>query len=132
MEEKIEVLCELLSVSSYLCSLFVDSELAMNDGEIVQSQNFTKQGQGLLKTVIGDTFAEYKEEFETNEDDICDYDTPSMLLLSKFCNQICFHASTMFSLLYKGETDVVFEDTAKLVAKDINTVEQIYNQIFEN
>ncbi len=132
MEEKIEVLCELLSVSSHLCSLFVDSEMAMNDGDIAQSQNFTKQGQNLLKVVIGDTFAEYKEEFGTNEDDVCVYDIPSMLALSKFCSQICYHASTLLSLLHQGKTDVVFDNTAKLVAKDINTVEEIYNQIFEN
>jgi len=132
MEEKLDVLCELVSVSSHLCSLFVDSEMAMNDGDIAQSQNFTKQGQNLLSVVIGDTFAEYKEEFGTTENDLFDYDVPSTLALSKFCSQICYHASTLISLLHQGKTDVVFDNTAKLVAKDINTVEQIYNLIFEN
>lgn len=132
MDEKFDVLCELLSVSSHLCSLLVGSEIAMNDGDISQSQNFTKQAQNLMQVVIGDTFAEYEENFETKNDQVCDYDIPTVLELSRQCSQICYHASTLCQLLHQQKQDVVFENTANLVAKHINTAKQIYSQLFEN
>lgn len=132
MEEKFDVLCELMSVSSHLCSLLVGSEIAMNDGDISQSQNFTKQAQNLMSVVIGDTFAEFEENFETSTSDICDYDIPCTLELSRQCSQICYYTSTLISLLQQQKQDVVFENTANLVSKHINTAKQIYNQLFEN
>ena len=72
-----ELLSELLETSATACENFLKSEIALNDGDVELCQKYSKDGQQLVKTLIKDTFKEFRDEFNCNIEDVQDYDYPN-------------------------------------------------------
>ena len=126
----IQVLSELLETSASACENFIKSEMALNDGEIMESQKHSKNGQILMKALISDTFKEV-EELGNNSLETNDYDIASNMELVKALNNI---SKCVGSLLATNEAE---NDTLKNIAiknlfKATNTAKEIYQTLFEN
>ena len=63
MEKKIEVLIEVIELSSEVCRNLAQSEDMVNNGEVQQSMLVLKRGTSLLKTCKKDCYEELKAEY---------------------------------------------------------------------
>lgn len=124
----IQLLSELLETSASACENFIKSEMALNDGEITESQKYSKNGQILMKALISDTFKEV-EELGNNSLEVNDYDIASNMELVKALNNI---SKCVGSLLSTNENDTVKNIAIKNLFKAINTAKEIYQTLFEN
>lgn len=131
-EEKREVLIELLQNASHVAKLIISSEIAMNDGEIVSSQKYTKEAQSTLKTMVVDVFCEIEENFGVSYNESNDYDTASMLELAKALTAASYDASVLLGLEGEQKNDALEGVIKKQLSKDIATIIEIYNAIFNN
>lgn len=131
-----EVYCktiyELIQNLGYISKLILMSELAMNDGELQMSQKYTKELQSMLKTSINDVFEEFFELVRNKNNEINDYDLPSTLELAKQISNFQFDAGVMLLLLNDNYNDKVFNISESKLIKDLNSIKQIYQEIYGN
>ena len=104
----IQVLSELLETSASACENFIKSEMALNDGEIMESQ---KLGNNSL---------------EAN-----DYDIASNMELVKALNNISKCVGSLLST-NEAENDTLKNIAIKNLFKAIKTAKEIYQTLFEN
>ena len=126
----IQVLSELLETSASACENFIKSEMALNDGEIMESQKHSKNGQILMKALITDTFKEV-EELGNNSLETNDYDISSNMELVKALNNISKCVGSLLST-NEAENDTLKNIAIKNLFKAINTAKEIYQTLFEN
>lgn len=126
----IQVLSELLETSASACENFIKSEMALNDGEIMESQKHSKNGQILMKALISDTFKEV-EELGNNTLEVNDYDITSNMELVKALNDISKCVGALLST-NEAENGTVKNIAVKNLFKAINTAKEIYLTLFEN
>lgn len=126
--ENLSVLAELLETTSSAVDCFIQSEIALNDGDVENCQKFSKKGQTLVNALIKDTFLEVQEEYEKDITDTNDYDYPNNFELIKALNQIVVAASGLLADDIEKVKDIIL---AKLF-KAINTAKEIYLALFEN
>ena len=126
----IQVLSELLETSASACENFIKSEMALNDGEIMESQKHSKNGQILMKALISDTFKEV-EELGNNSLETNDYDIASNMELVKALNNISKCVGSLLSI-NEAENDTLKNIAIKNLFKAINTAKEIYQTLFEN
>ena len=126
----IQVLSELLETSASACENFIKSEMALNDGEIMESQKHSKNGQILMKALISDTFKEV-EELGNNSLETSDYDIASNMELVKALNNISKCVGSLLST-NEAENDTLKNIAIKNLFKAINTAKEIYQTLFEN
>lgn len=124
-----EELIELLEASSNACNNFIRSEMALNDGDVVGSQKFSKDGQVLVRALINDTFKEVEEDLGENDGQTNEYDYPNNFELIRALNELNMNVAGILS----AEDD---ENITKIVKKQlmhtINTVKEIYTSLYEN
>ena len=123
-----ELLSELLETSATACENFLKSEIALNDGDVELCQKYSKDGQQLVKTLIKDTFKEFKDEFNCNIEDVQDYDYPNNMELVVALNSI----SKNIGALLSSDDDKIKNLIIEKLCKSINTVIEIYLTLFEN
>ena len=123
-----ELLSELLETSANACDAFIKSEMALNDGDLVTSQKFSKNGQTLMKALILDTFNEVEEAIGENIQETFDIDLPNTMELIRALNQISMYLGSYIG----AEEDVVKNIAIKNLFKAINTSKEIYLALFEN
>ena len=58
-EELLKIVYEIIQNTGYISKTLVNSEIAMNDGDVAASQKYTKEAESLLATTINDNFEEY-------------------------------------------------------------------------
>lgn len=132
MEELTEVLYEMVEHTGYVSKLLISSEIAMNDGEISESQKNTKEAQTLLGTIIGDVFVEFAEACEIENNDTNDYDIPTCLELVRQLNDIQYNVGVLLGLIADEQNDNILKTCELKIKKSINTVIKIYNNIYNN
>ncbi len=123
-----ELLSELLETSATACENFLKSEIALNDGDVELCQKYSKDGQQLVKTLIKDTFKEFRDEFNCNIEDVQDYDYPNNMELVVALNSI----SKNIGALLSSDDDKIKNLIIEKLCKSINTVIEIYLTLFEN
>lgn len=126
--ENISVLAELLETSSAAVDSFVQSEMALNDGDVENCQRFSKKGQILVNALIKDTFLEVQEAYEKEIEDTNDYDYPNNFELIKALNQVVMYASGLLAEDIDKVKDIILTN----LFKAINTAKEIYLALFEN
>lgn len=126
--ENLSVLAELLETTASAVDCFVQSEMALNDGDVALCQNFSKKGQTLVNALIKDTFLEVTEVYEKDITDTNDYDYPNNFELIKSLNQIVVAASGLLA----EDIDKVKDIILTKLFKSINTAKEIYLALFEN
>lgn len=124
------VLGELIETCGHACNAFLKAEIALNDGDVESSQKFTKEGQILVDAMKKDTFLEMKELLTSNTQEVNDYDYACSMELIKALNEVNMNAGAFLSAHdIEGKGKELIE---KSLSKSINTVIEIYNQMFEN
>ena len=88
---------ELLEGVSSANNAFIKSEIALNNGEVEDSQKYSKEGQILLRSMISDTFDEIVEELEIQSNETLEYDYPCTLELIRALNTILMNVSMYLS-----------------------------------
>ena len=126
--EKQELIAELLETTANACNCFIKSEIALNDGDIENSQKYSKNGQILMKALINDVFVEVEEELGDNVGETNEYDYPNNMELIKSLNEIAMYLGS-----YMTAEDAMIKNIAiKNLFKAINTAKEIYSSLYEN
>ncbi len=126
--ENLDLLSELLETSATACEKFLKSEISLNDGEVELCQKYSKDGQQLIKTLINDTFEEFKEKFNIDLNDVLDYDYPNNMELVVALNSLSINVGALLSC----EDEKIQAMYLEKLAKSINTIKEIYISLFEN
>ena len=132
MNLKIKVFYELLQNTSFILKNLINSEIAMNDGEIAECQKFNKEAQTLLSASINDTFKEFIEMTEIEIDDVNDYDIPNNFELIRQLNQIQCDIAMSFDLISDNLAENVIKANLRKIVVSLNTVIEIYKSIYLN
>ena len=132
MNLEIKILYELLQNTSFILKNLVNSEIAMNDGEIADCQKFNKEAQTLLSASIKDTFEEFVEMAGTETDEVNDYDIPNNFELIRQLNQVQCDLAITFDLINDNLSDEIIKSNLKKIVVNLNTIKEIYESIYLN
>ena len=132
MNLEIKILYELLQNTSFILKNLVNSEIAMNDGEIADCQKFNKEAQTLLSASIKDTFEEFVEMAGTETDEVNDYDIPNNFELIRQLNQVQCDLAITFDLINDNLSDEIIKSNLKKSVVNLNTIKEIYEAIYLN
>ncbi len=130
MDEKQKILLELIQNTAYISKLILSSEIAMNDGDIETCQKNTKEAQAMLKTCINDNFKEFFTETQNTCNECNEYDMPTAIELSRQIACLGYEVSNY--LLLECSNDNLGNIVEMKIAKCINTIIQIYEEIYGN
>ena len=120
---------ELLEGVSSANNAFIKSEIALNNGEVEDSQKYSKEGQILLKSMINDTFDEVVEELEIQSNETLEYDYPCTLELIRALNTILMNVSMYLS---SSDDKNITEILSNKIITAINTAKEIFVSLYEN
>lgn len=120
---------ELLEGVSSANNAFIKSEIALNNGEVEDSQKYSKEGQILLKSMINDTFDEIVEELEIQSNETLEYDYPCTMELIRALNTILMNASMYLS---SSDDENITEILSNKIITAINTAKEIFVSLYEN
>ena len=119
---------ELLEGVSSANNAFIKSEIALNNGEVEDSQKYSKEGQILLRSMISDTFDEIVEELEIQSNETLEYDYPCTLELIRALNTILMNVSMYLSSYDENITEIL----SNKIITAINTAKEIFVSLYEN
>lgn len=129
--ELIKLFAETIEHSSQVCKLFVNSEIALNDGDTNLSVKFNKEAQQLFETMSKDVFVEVKDMLNVTTDDVLDYDYPSVLELSKVLCDLSYNLSRYINMDIENQNTAI-DIVSKKIIVDLNTACELYNMLFNN
>lgn len=121
MEKNVDVLCEVIELSSEVCKNFTLSEDLVNNGEVQRSMQVVKRGSQLLKTCKKDCYQELKEIYGIVMIDT-DEDASVLNLATCLCELI-----NACSMLLKSEFDGDVSVKNMCVNKIKNSLSKIYD-----
>lgn len=130
-EELLKIVYEIIQNTGYISKTLVNSEISMNDGDLAASQKYTKEAQSLLASTVNDNFKEYREAISVDTDSTNEYDIPTTLELVKQIASLQYTAGMLLCTTLDNQAMIIENLTKKLLI-DINTVEEIYNAIYNN
>lgn len=131
-ENNVKILYELLQNATSVNKSLISSEIAMNDGDIKNCQKYTKECVQLLTTMVGDVFEEFEEQFKISEKGTNAYEIPTNLELARQTALLSFDISMLLSMSIEKVGISLLTSTENAIAKDINTIKEIYNAIYAN
>lgn len=132
MNLEIKLFYELLQNTSFILKNLINSEIAMNDGEIANCQKFNKEAQTLLNASVNDTFKEFIEMTEVETVEVNDYDVPNNFELIRHLNQIQCDVAMLFDLISDNLADDIIKANLRKIVISLNTVIEIYEAIYLN
>lgn len=128
---KIKLLYEIIEHSSMLNNMLVSAEIAMNDGNLLDTQKYTKNAQNFLKTMTQDTLKEFFQVFEIDSNETNSFDVPSNLEISKSISSLNYNISVLLGLILDNQNGLI-DNCLNKIAKDINTIVSLYNCLYAN
>lgn len=128
---KIKLLYEIIEHSSMLNNMLVSAEIAMNDGNLLDTQKYTKNAQNFLKTMTQDTLKEFSQVFEIDSNETNSFDIPSNLEISKSISSLNYNISVLLGLILDNQNGLI-DNCLNKIAKDINTIVSLYNCLYAN
>lgn len=128
---KIKLLYEIIEHSSMLNNMLVSAEIAMNDGNLLDTQKFTKNAQNFLKTMTQDTLKEFFQVFEIENKETNSFEIPSNLEISKSISSLNYNISVLLGLILENQNGLI-DNCLNKIAKDINTIVSLYNCLYAN
>ena len=131
-KEKIKLLLETIELSQALEKAIVCSEIAMNNGEIMDCQKFTKEAQGYLNTMSKDVFKEFFEVFGISCEDKYNIEIPTALEICKYTSNMCHNIAFLLEVNQENDNDSTNNSMLIKFAKDINTILELYQVLYAN
>ena len=132
MNELLQKLGELVEQCGNLSQLFIKAETAMKNGDLAETQKFTRQGQGLLGVMVGDVFEEAVEAFETETEEFADIADIDTLEITKHLCEINSKCGVLLGLVCDNANDMVTGEVKLSIVKEINSVKRLYMALFAN
>ena len=126
--EELSIYAELIEATSNANKSFINSEMALNDGNVEDCQKFSRDGQVLMNALIRDTFLEI-DELGENDGSVNDYDYPNNFELIKSLNEIIVCVGSILASL---DDENVLKIIMPKLYRAINTSKEIYLSLFEN
>ncbi len=126
--EDLSLYAELIEATSNANKAFIKSDMALNDGNVEESQKYSKEGQVLMRALIRDTFLEI-DELGENNGSVNDYDYPRIQELIISLNDILVCVGTIIASI---DDENVLKIIMPQLYKAINTSKEIYMALFEN
>lgn len=123
---------ELIEHSGHVAKLLISGEIALNEGELKLTQKYTKEASETLSVMTKDIFVEVRESLCVSSKDTNDYDIPTTLELVKQLAEIVYNTGVMLGIVVKNTNESIQKTVELKLLKSINTVEEIYNAIYEN
>ena len=130
--EIVKVLAELIEQSSQICESFVNAEIYLKNGDLINTQKFTKKGQDLLATCVNDVFVELAEEIGEQTDDYCDIEDISTLEIVKHLNNSTYNAGALLGLLCEDVPASLTQSVKMNILKALNSVIKLNLALFAN
>ena len=121
---------ELVEHSGEASKLIITSEVALNDGELVQSQQNTKKAIDLLKTMCGDVFVEVLEEMEIEDDGQASDLDPNALNLAYALSNVCYNAGVLFNMILQNEEERVVAISKTKLLHAITDAKSLFETLY--
>ena len=131
-EKKLKLLYEIIEHSSMLNKILISAEIAMNDGNLLETQKQTKTAQELLKTMTKDTLKEFFDVFNIETKETNSFDIPSNLAISQNISSLNYNIGICLGLVLEKQSESIISKTLVKIAKDINTIVLLYNSLYAN
>lgn len=131
-EKKLKLLYEIIEHSSMLNKILISSEIAMNDGNLLETQKQTKTAQELLKTMTKDTLKEFFDVFNIETKETNSFDIPSNLAISQNISSLNYNIGICLGIALEKQSESIISKTLVKIAKDINTIVLLYNSLYAN
>lgn len=129
----IEELNELLEQSSNTMLYLINSQIALENGEIADSQKNNILAKNLISVMIKDSMQEVEENLSTINEDIYEYDIANTYELMRYLTLMQISISMC---ICNEIEDVKEQNTINIVnnklIKNINTVKKLYYEIYCN
>lgn len=130
MNNNIKTLCELTEGANECSKLLILSQLALDNGDLNNSQKYFLQTKDILKTLTSDTFNEIKELTNSNVLETVDYDISS-LNLACLLNDGCYYASILIAMENEEDkNNLIKESVVTKLIKILNSCTELYNILF--
>ena len=130
--ELIKVFSETIEHCGQASKLFVNSEIALNDGDTALSVKYNQEATQLLATMYKDVFVEVKELLNVDTDEVLDYDYPSVLELTKALCDLTYNLGRYVSAEIDNQGDSIKEIISNKIIIDINTACELFDMLFNN
>lgn len=130
-KEKTKLLLETIELATALEKSIVCSEIAMNNGEIMDCQKYTKEATKYLDTMSKDVFKEFFDIFEISSTETIATPIPSALEICKLTSDMCHNISFLLEMELEG-SNTASNSTLLKIAKDINTILELYRILYAN
>lgn len=130
-KEKTKLLLETIELATALEKSIVCSEIAMNNGEIMGCQKYTKEATKYLDTMSKDVFKEFFDIFEISSTETIDTPIPSALEICKLTSDMCHNIAFLLEMDLEGSNTASNSILLK-IAKDINTILELYRILYAN
>lgn len=127
--ENIKIYEELIEAASESSKLLILSQLAIDDGDLAQSQKYFLQVKDILNTLKNDTFEEVKELLAEDITDSDDYDISS-LNLACLLNDACKTAGILIGMELEQQPDAIKNVMLNKIAKTINACIELFDTLF--
>lgn len=131
-EKRLKLLYEIIEHSSMLNKILISAEIAMNDGNLLETQKQTKTAQELLNTMTKDTLKEFFDVFNIETKETNSFDIPSNLAISQNISSLNYNIGICLGLVLEKQSESIISKTLVKIAKDINTIVLLYNSLYAN
>lgn len=130
-KEKTKLLLETIELATALEKSIVCSEIAMNNGEIMDCQKYTKEATKYLDTMSKDVFKEFFDIFEISSTETIATPIPSALEICKLTSDMCHNIAFLLEMDLEG-SNTASNSTLLKIAKNINTILELYRILYAN
>lgn len=126
MEQKTYI--ELIENLAECSKLLLKSQIAIDDGDIAQSQKLFLNVKDIMSTLVKDTFVEVYEMCGNNNEKV-DYDISSLNLAQLMCDGVKL-ATTLLDISLDGNTNPAKTALCEKLVSTLNSITELYEQLF--
>lgn len=130
-KEKNKLLLEIIELATALEKSIICCEIAMNNGEIMNCQKYTKEASKYLKTMSKDVFREFFDIFDISTTETFEIPTPSALEICRLTSDMCHNIAFLLEMDLEG-SNTASNTTVLKIAKYINTILDLYRALYAN
>ena len=131
MNQKISTLAELIEHASEANKLLVSNAIAMDNGEVKESQGYTREATALLAVMLKDVFVEVREVLSVPSAEEEDYDFSS-LDIAKLLSKVIYNAASLIDCYVNNHPDTIRLNIEAKLAKCLNATESLVQTILLN
>lgn len=130
--EMIEKLAELIENCGHSARLLIKAESCLKNGDLQNTQKFTKEAAQFISVMKKDVFLEVAEVFGVQVNDCAEIEDIDTLEMCKHICDIAYHAGVLLGLIAEDDNSVICQQVKQSILQQINAVNKLYDAIFAN